>query len=170
MKLVFALTLSIALLSCPAGDKKLTLEEQIYESLFHAVMQDAVTEIYISSNFDYHLLTDVNVETLLEKYPRIDQFPADMLDSLISQSKTSGAHAWEPIMVNGKIIDPTNVGKDVDSYYFVSRPVIDKSSMEAVISFGYKCVSPLCGAQFIAYLKKSESEWEVVSTVRLWVS
>ena len=74
------------------GGKVLSPDEQVYEFVINEIVQDAATEIYISNNYNYGIVSTESMESLMGTYSQLETFPSLLLSDLLESSKVPGTH------------------------------------------------------------------------------
>ena len=125
---------------------------------------DGLDSIFTKEDIDYiHKQNNIKDDFRLQKqyFKNSIIVSADTISSMIKKSKDKDGRStlfWEEFYK-----------KYGDGFCTLSKPLFSKNHQIVIISSGYHC-GGLCGGGGTYVLKKVNSDWKVIATIRDWVS
>lgn len=116
------LFLSLFILSCNnINDYRLSLEEQVYESVFHYITNSTVKKVYIANTTDSYWFERNSIKDV-QKYlqkSELAEIAGGQLESLYEKNSIPHTITWKPIMITSEFLPKEyvlNTGKGGKGY------------------------------------------------------
>lgn len=187
---IAAAILALALVVGCSDDRHggLTPTQQVYEVVFNARAQDALTEVLILSHTEAQYLRGKDSADLRSYIQREVPISDDMLDQLFESSEQSVELDWQPVMINATFIRKADISTEEDwtsrkfaedfraaysrdeQFYAVSDVVFNDDYTKAALVLSYFCPELCGGGEFLLYLERTGMEWKTTAGTFFWIT